>query len=356
MSLHEKYIQRCLDMAKKGFGKTAPNPMVGCVIVYNGKIIGEGFHEKYGKAHAEVNAINSVKNKKHLKDSTLYVNLEPCSHFGKTPPCADLIIRMGIKYVVIGTIDPNPQVMGKGLQKLVAAGCDVKVGILESECRELNKRFFTFYEKRRPYVILKWAETSDHYMGVKFSSLRSSLKGKDRVQISGPTAQKMVHHWRAEEQAIMVGTNTALMDNPKLTVRKAKGRNPVRVLIDRKLKVPSSFHLLDGSVQTLVFTEQKRTSEKNLEYVSIDFRKNVLSRVLTELHKRNLQSLIVEGGAKLLGSLMGAGLWDEARFFISPRSFRQIAGRKVRAVKAPDMEGRVLVNEMIGRDQFLKIQ
>lgn len=358
---HEKYMKRCLDLAGKGFGKVAPNPMVGCVIVHNGRVIGEGFHEQYGLAHAEVNAINSVKNKKQLRDSTLYVNLEPCSHFGKTPPCADLIIRSKVKYVVIGTIDPNPLVSGKGLQKLVRAGCDVKVGILEDECRELNKRFFTFYEKRRPYVVLKWAQTADKYLGAKpqVSSLKSKVPSREiakgRIQISGPVAQKLVHQWRTEEQAIMVGTNTALQDNPKLTVRNVKGKNPIRVVIDRQLKVPSSFHLLNGTVPTIVFTAKKKFRKANLEYVVIDFKKDVLKQIMAELHSRNIQSVFVEGGSKLLQSFIRKKLWDEARVFTAKSTLSEIAGKKATGIDAPKIAGKAIGQKRSGDDLLIRL-
>lgn len=330
-------MKRCFELASKGFGKVAPNPMVGCVIVYNNKVIGEGWHKQYGKEHAEVNAINSVKDKTLLRDSTLYVNLEPCSHFGKTPPCAELIIRYNIKYVVIGTLDPNPLVAGRGIQKLVSAGIDVKVGILEDECRELNRRFFTFHEKKRPYIILKWAETSDKYIGITNYELR----------ITSEMAKKLSHKWRSEEQAIMVGTNTAISDNPKLTVRKVKGKNPLRVVIDRNLKIPSRFHLLNGSVQTLVFTAKNKKTRTNLEYVQINYNKNVLQQILTELRKRNIQSLIVEGGAKLLNSFILEDLWDEARVLASNKKLKRSNG-----IQAPSIKGKIVAGKKIGTDSL----
>jgi diaminohydroxyphosphoribosylaminopyrimidine deaminase/5-amino-6-(5-phosphoribosylamino)uracil reductase len=364
MNLHEKYMERCLELAMKGFGKVAPNPMVGCVIVHKNKIIGEGYHQQYGSAHAEVNAIKSVKTHDlaSLRKAILYINLEPCSHFGKTPPCADLIIKTGIKYVVIGNVDPNPLVKGKGLQKLVSAGCDVKVGILEDECRELNKRFFTFHEKQRPFVILKWAQTADKYIGK--SEVRSQKsKVSSRIKISSSASQKLVHRWRGEEQAIMVGTNTALTDNPKLTVRDVKGGNPVRILIDRQLKVPSVFHLLDGSVPTIVFTAKKKTTKKKLDYVTIDFNKDVLKQILAELYSRKIQSLIVEGGSTLLNSFIQKNLWDEARVLTSNKIFSQIAEKKASArpgrygqgVEAPRIAGKVMGQKKSGDDLLLML-
>ncbi len=346
MSIHDKYMKRCLELAEKGFGKVAPNPMVGCVIVLNGKIIGEGYHKKFGEEHAEVNAINSVKTHPEysgasLPKATLYVNLEPCSHFGKTPPCADLIIRYKIKYVVIGTIDPNPLVAGRGMQKLISSGCDVKVGVLEDECRKLNKRFFTFFEKKRPYVILKWAETKDKYIGVTNHELR----------ITNEKTNTLVHQWRSEEQAIMVGTNTALVDNPELTVRKVKGKNPLRIVIDKNLKIPSRFNLLDKKVPTIIFTVKKPRvlgAAKNLEYVHINFKANVLGQILKELHKRNIQSLIVEGGAKLLNSFIAQNLWDEARVFTSNKKLPD----KSEGIHSPEISGTLISKREIGSDKL----
>ena len=337
MSVHEKYMKRCLELAKKGFGKVAPNPMVGCAIVLDGKIIGEGYHKQFGDAHAEVNAINSVKNRSLLKDSTLYVNLEPCSHFGKNPPCADLIIRYKIKYVVIGTIDPNPLVAGRGIKKLISASCDVSLGILEDECKELNKRFFIFHDKKRPYIILKWAETSNKYMGV------SGM----RYQVSGAKAKKLVHQWRSEEQSIMAGTNTALIDNPQLTVRNIKGKNPLRIVIDKNLKIPSRFNLFDKKVSTIIFTEKKKSSAKNLEYVRINFKAGILKKILSKLQKSNIQSLIIEGGAKLLNSFIAENLWDEARIFMSKKKLSQKDG-----ITAPKISGKVIEQKIIGSDSL----
>lgn len=312
MTEQEKYMQRCLELAAKGFGNVAPNPMVGSVIVYNGEIIGEGYHEHYGMAHAEVNAINAVKDKSLLKKATLYVNLEPCSHFGKTPPCADLIIEHKIPYVVIGTIDSFAQVCGRGIEKLSKAGIDVKVGVLEDECKELNKRFFTFQEKKRPYIILKWAQTADGFIDKERTDASTPA-----LKISNDAAQKMVHNWRSKEQAIMVGKNTALLDNPQLTVRKVKGKNPIRIVTDKNLAIPADYYLLDKTVPTIVFTDIKMNSETNLEYVNINFDEKIIPQILNELYKRNIQSLIVEGGYNLLNSFIADNCWDEAKVFIS---------------------------------------
>ncbi len=319
MNIHETYIKRCLELAAKGLGNVAPNPMVGSVIVLDGNIIGEGFHQQYGQAHAEVNAVNSVENKDLLKKATLYVNLEPCSHFGKTPPCADLIIEHKIPYVVIGTIDSNSMVCGRGIEKLVKAGIDVKTGVLENECKELNKRFFTYHEKKRPYIILKWAQTADGFVDAK----RTEDSTEKALQISNSDSKKLLHKWRSEEQAIMVGTNTALLDNPSLTVREVQGKNPLRITFDKWLRIPTEFHLFDKSTPTLIFTANSVPSETNLEYVTIDFEKDIILQVLAELYKRNIQSLIVEGGSQVLNSFIDEGLWDEARVFISDQKIEK---------------------------------
>jgi diaminohydroxyphosphoribosylaminopyrimidine deaminase/5-amino-6-(5-phosphoribosylamino)uracil reductase len=318
-------MKRCLALASKGFGKTAPNPMVGCVIVHKGKIIGEGHHRKYGEPHAEVNAIRSVKNKKRLADSTLYVSLEPCSHFGKTPPCTSLILKQGIQNVVIGSKDTNPLVKGKGIEQLKKAGVTVTTGILEKECRVLNKRFFTFHEQQRPYIILKWAQTQDGFIDHKRT-------GGKPLQVSSAASKKRSHQWRTEEQAIMVGTGTALLDDPKLNVRRVKGRDPVRIVIDEDLIIPGTANLLDGSRPTLVFTSKKQKDRTNVAFVIVPFRKKKadLRQVMNELFARKITSLIVEGGAALLHSFIRAGLWDEGRVFVSAKKIKE-------GVKAPGM-------------------
>lgn len=330
MSESEQFMQRCLELAEKGMGKVAPNPMVGAVIVYKGNIIGEGYHQEYGTAHAEVNAINSVRDKTLLKDSTLYVNLEPCSHQGKTPPCADLIISMGIKYVVIGTVDPNPLVQGRGIQKLITSGCDLKIGIMEKECRELNIRFFTFYEKMRPYIILKWAQTQDKFIGVQ----------GEKVLITNSEVNKLVHQWRREEQAIMVGTNTALEDNPQLTVRYGSGKNPIRIVLDRIGKLTGEYYLLDGTTPTLIFTETEKKSRNNVEYISLSFNDNLLEQIMRVLYERKILSIIVEGGAHLINSLIGFGLWDEIRVLTSTKSLINQT-KKEFCVAAPVIQGKL---------------
>jgi diaminohydroxyphosphoribosylaminopyrimidine deaminase / 5-amino-6-(5-phosphoribosylamino)uracil reductase len=313
MNEQKKYMQLCLELAKKGFGNVAPNPMVGCVIVLNDEIIGEGYHVEYGKAHAEVNAINSVKDKSLLQKATLYVNLEPCSHFGKTPPCADLIVEYKIPEVIIGTIDSFAKVSGRGIEKLTNAGINVTVGVLEEECKKLNKRFFTFHEKKRPYIILKWAQTSDGFIDI----IRNEEGFEKPLQITNDFSKSLSHQWRSQEQAIIVGKKTAIFDNPKLTVRNVRGKNPLRIVIDRNLSIPANFNLLDKSTPTLIFTSADAHSETNLEYVKVDFDEPLLPQILNVLYKKNIQSLIVEGGTKLVNSFIHNNLWDEARVFIS---------------------------------------
>lgn len=324
MTSHETYIKRCIELAKNGLGTTYPNPLVGSVIVHNGKIIGEGWHRKSGESHAEVIAIDSVKNKELLKESTIYVSLEPCSHFGKTPPCADLIIQHKFSKVIIGTIDPFAKVCGSGIAKLKKSGIKVEVGFLENECRELNKRFFTFHQKKRPYIILKWAQTQNGFI--------APLQKKETkpVWISNEFSRQLVHKWRAEEQAIMVGTNTVLQDNPRLDIRSWTGENPIRIVLDRELKITSGFSVYDKSVKTIFITEKERLSEhENQVFEKIDFNKNVNIGILDVLYKHQIQSVIIEGGAVLLESFIKNNLWDEARVFTSDLSFEK-------GIKAPE--------------------
>lgn len=342
MNIHETYMQQCISLALKGFGNVAPNPMVGCVIVNDGKIIGEGYHQQYGQAHAEVNAINSVENKELLLTSTLYVNLEPCAHYGKTPPCADLIIEHKIPNVVIGSLDLNSLVNGRGIEKLTKAGIDITVGVLEEECKELNKRFFTFHEKKRPYIILKWAQTSDGFIDVK----RNEENPGKALQISNTESRKLVHQWRSQEQAIMVGTNTALLDNPQLTVRELQGVNPLRITIDKWLRIPKQNHLFDKSTPTLIFTALNEPSVTNLEFVQIDFAQAIIPQILNELFKRTIQSLLIEGGEQLLNSVIEVDAWDEARVFISDKNIEK-------GVKAPVLKMEPMRKENINGDKLL---
>jgi diaminohydroxyphosphoribosylaminopyrimidine deaminase/5-amino-6-(5-phosphoribosylamino)uracil reductase len=308
---HERYMHRCLELAVKGLGQVAPNPMVGCVIAGENGIVGEGSHEAFGGSHAEVNALNSVENKASLKGTTLYVNLEPCDHHGKTPPCTDAIIASGIKKVVIGCIDPNPLVNGKGIEKLKANGIEVIVGAAERECIEVNKRYFTFYQRNRPFIILKWAQTSDGFIDKKRNS-----PSETPHKITEGEADMMVHLWRSQEQAIMVGTHTVIMDNPRLTARKTGSKTPVRVILDRELKIPTNYNVFDSSAPTIVFTE-KPGGNHGVEYINVNFDGSFITNLLKELYKKNIQSVIVEGGEKLIKSFVDKDLWDEAKVFYS---------------------------------------
>ena len=310
-----------MELALLGLGKTAPNPMVGAVIVYDDKIIGEGFHRQYGDAHAEVNAINSVTDKNLLKESTIYVNLEPCSHFGKTPPCADLIIQHQFKRVVISNVDPNVKVRGKGIEKLRNAGIEVITEVLKDQGDELNKRFFIFHRKNRPYIILKWAQTGDRFIDI----IRQPTDPKTSTWITNQEARMLVHKWRSEEQSILVGTNTAFMDNPQLNVRDWTGKNPIRIIIDRGLKLPKNLNLFNKKTSTLVFTQREMDEDDvkstNLEYTALPMEAYLPEFLLGELYRRQIQSVIVEGGAKVLNNFLEAQLWDEARVFTGKKYF-----------------------------------
>lgn len=309
-------MQRCIELAAKGAGNVAPNPMVGAVLVYNDEIIGEGWHKQYGEAHAEVNCINSVsdENKWLITSSTLYVSLEPCAHFGKTPPCADLIIQHKIPKVVIGCRDPFIEVNGKGIEKLQAAGVEVESGVMEEECKTLNKRFFTFHTQQRPYIILKWAETADGKIAPpppEGGILNSD--NSNRLLISNDYSNRIVHQWRSEEAAILVGTNTALLDDPALTTRLWPGKSPIRLVLDMNLRLPTSLKIFNGEVRTIVFNAMKQVEKENLLYHKIDKDNNVIAQLMKALYQVNIQSVLVEGGARLLQSFIDAGLWDEAR-------------------------------------------
>ncbi|APS40384.1 MULTISPECIES: bifunctional diaminohydroxyphosphoribosylaminopyrimidine deaminase/5-amino-6-(5-phosphoribosylamino)uracil reductase RibD [unclassified Salegentibacter] len=337
MNIHEKYIKRCIELAKNGLGATYPNPLVGSVIVYKNKIIGEGWHQKAGAPHAEVNAVNSVRDESLLKKSTIYVSLEPCSHFGKTPPCSDLIIAKGIKKVIIGTVDPFAEVAGRGIKKLMEAGCEVQVGILEKECQDLNKRFFTFHQKKQPYIILKWAQTADGFIAPKVQEKR------EPVWITNQYSKQLVHKWRSEEQAILVGTNTAIADNPKLNTRLWNGKNPVRVVIDKELKIPQESALFNGSIKTIVLTEYVKNSGDNLIFEKLDFQQDIVKQICEVLYRHNLQSVIIEGGAKTLQTFIDANLWDEARVFTGISEFHE-------GINAPQFSGIKLSETNLERD------
>lgn len=344
MSSEEKYMQRCLELAELGLGNVAPNPMVGCVIVHEGKIIGEGFHQKFGEAHAEVNAINSVlqnHDAEVLSKSQLYVSLEPCSHQGKTPPCVDLILEKKIPEVFIGCQDSFPEVNGNGIKKLQDAGVKVQSGILEAECKAMNKRFFTYHEKKRPYIILKWAMSIDQYMAAKDTS-------EDNRWISNEYSRKLTHKWRTEEQAILVGSNTVTADNPRLSSRDWLGKHPLRVVIDPLDSLEHSSAVFDNSVPTLVFNESKKMLKENTEWIAIDFSKNQLSFILEKLYDRKIQSVIIEGGAFTLKQFIMQNLWDEARIFIADKFLND-------GVKAPqiDFTRKVTEENILGDNLYL---
>lgn len=342
MNDQEKYMYRCLELARNGMGSVSPNPMVGCVIVKDNKIIGEGYHKEYGGPHAEVNAINSVSNKNDLKQSTLYVNLEPCSHHGKTPPCSDMILSLGIPEIVIGQKDPHHLVEGNGIKLMQAAGCKVITGILEKESRELNRRFNIFHEKKRPYIILKWAQTLDGYIDVD----RTAIKNPISYWISNYQLKRLVHKWRTEESAIMIGALTAVNDNPRLNAREWPGRNPTRIIIDENMDMTDDLNVLDGSVMTIVFSSKPKQSRQNLEYIMIDFNNDYMSRIMDILYEKNIMSVIVEGGKRLLESYLDVGLWDEARLIIGNKVFH-------RGLKGPDIPTTSYVAETIDKDKLL---
>ncbi len=333
----ELFMQRALELALFGRGQVSPNPLVGSVIVHDGKIIGEGWHKKYGEAHAEVNAVSSVADKSVMKESTVYVNLEPCSHFGKTPPCTDLLIQHQVKKVVIANLDSNPLVAGEGIKKLRAAGIEVVTGILDKKGRELNKRFFSHMERQRPYIILKWAETADGFI---------ARKNFDSKWISDEYSRQLVHKWRTEEDAVLIGMRTAHQDNPELNVRDWSGRNPIRIVIDRFLKLNEKIHLFDGSQKTLCYNVLKHEERPNLSLIRIE-EKNFIHHLVQDLYKKKIQSVIVEGGAQTLNGFIESGFWDEARIFIS----NQIFGA---GVKAPSLAG-VLDHQYKIKNDWLKI-
>ena len=343
MTIHQQYIERCIELARRGAGSVAPNPMVGAVLVHNNRIIGEGWHQQYGQTHAEVNCIASVKeaDKSFISQSVLYVSLEPCSHFGKTPPCTDLIIRNKIPKVVIGCRDPFKEVDGRGIEKLKAAGIEVVPGVMEQECKELNKRFFTFHTKQRPHIILKWAQTADGFMASPNPSAGGgSAPQRQRLLISNAYSNRLVHQWRSEEAAILVGTNTALADDPELTNRLWPGKSPVRLVADMNLRLPASLKLFDGSIKTIVFNAVKQEEKENLLFYRLEKNKKFIPQLLKALYKLNILSVLVEGGATLLQSFIDEGAWDEAR--IIENGELSIGN----GLTAPVLPGAVKVEEM----------
>jgi diaminohydroxyphosphoribosylaminopyrimidine deaminase/5-amino-6-(5-phosphoribosylamino)uracil reductase len=339
MQSHAFYMQRCLELAQQGAGRVAPNPLVGAVLVHNGEIIGEGAHLQYGGPHAEVNAIRLVSNPELLSRSTLYVNLEPCAHQGKTPPCTDLIISRQISDVVVGSLDTNPLVCGKGLLQLAEAGINVKAGILEAEARELNRRFFTWHEKKRPYIMLKWAQTADGFIDHSREE-----HGGLRAIVSSLESHVLAHQLRAQEAAILVGTATALLDDPHLTVRLAAGSHPVRLVTDRHDKLPASLRIFDGTVPAIRFS-YTASERPYTDTVVIEQGKDELHQILQVLYARNLQSVLVEGGTTLLQAFLNADLWDEIAVFISPKQF----GKGVAAPVAP---GEPIATRQSGTDEL----
>lgn len=337
-------MQRCLQLAAMGAGQVAPNPMVGAVLVYKDRIIGEGYHEKYGEAHAEVNCINNVAetDRPLISESTLYVSLEPCAHFGKTPPCTNLIIENKISNVIIGCQDSFSEVNGKGIEKLKEAGIQATVGVLEKGCLELNKRFFTFHNKQRPYIILKWAQSSDGKIAPPLNPPEGwtlEPAGAGRLLISNEFSNRLVHKWRSEEAAILVGTNTALQDDPSLTTRLWPGADPVRLVIDKELKLPPHLKLFDGKVETIVFNYLKNEDNGKLHYHQVNRQDDLLMQLLAVLYEKKIQSVLVEGGAVLLQSFIDTGLWDEARILCNEQL---VTGN---GLNAPVLKNQVLVSE-----------
>lgn len=332
---HELFMRRAIELASLGIGYASPNPLVGCVVVHDGKIIGEGWHKKFGEAHAEVNAVNAVVNRSLLSESSVYVNLEPCSHFGKTPPCADMLVQLRVKRVIVSNLDPNPLVAGNGIRKIRDAGIEVISGVLQSEGKILNRRFFTFMESDRPFIILKWAETADGFM---------AHENYESRWISNDYSRQLVHRWRTEEDAVLVGTRTAQHDNPRLNVRDWTGRNPVRIVFDRFLRLNDKLHLFDHSQPTICYNLLRHQEEENLMLVRIG-EENFWEEMLHDLRRRRIQSVMVEGGAQTLQSFIAGGWWDEARIFRSSRVFEK-------GIAAPNPPGHLDSTEQIMGDQL----
>jgi diaminohydroxyphosphoribosylaminopyrimidine deaminase/5-amino-6-(5-phosphoribosylamino)uracil reductase len=346
MTQDEKYITRCLELARSGRSNVAPNPMVGCVIVHDEKIIGEGFHTKYGEAHAEVNAIRSVKNKSLLSKSTLYVNLEPCSHYGKTPPCADLIVKHKLKRVVIASLDNNPEVAGKGVKHLKENGIEVEIDVLKDKAMQLNRRFFTFHKKQRPYIILKWAQSADAFLDIERADDLPTINW-----ISNNMSKRLVHTWRAEESAILVGKNTVLKDNPSLTTREVAGPNPIRIVIDSsnslysKASNAKQWKIFCDDAPTIVYNKRITKEVGNITFVKIDAELPTLEFILNDLYKRSILSVIIEGGRFTLDEFIAHDLWDEARVIRGLPYFKK-------GVKAPDLQLTPIYTEIIGGDHI----
>lgn len=340
---NELYMQRCLELAVMGLGNVSPNPMVGCVIVHNGKIIGEGFHQQFGQAHAEVNAINNVfehygaEANNLLKNSTAYVNLEPCAHFGKTPPCADLLVKHQLQKVVIGNTDPFADVNGKGIEKLKAAGIEVETLVLNDQCATFNRRFFTRIKQERPFIILKWAQTANHF----FAPVEEAQKW-----ITGTAAKQLSHQWRSEEDAILIGKRTALIDNPQLNNRFTGGKNPIRILIDSTLEVPLTHHIFNDDAKTIIFNEIKTEVAGNIHWVQMEDMKFYLpQKIAFQLYLMDIQSVMIEGGANLLHQFIAANLWDEARIFTAKTSWAD-------GIKSPTITGEIIEDIALAEDRL----
>lgn len=331
-------MQRCIKLAEKGLGKTFPNPLVGSVIVHQDNIIGEGWHQKAGSSHAEVNAIFNVQNKEFLSKSTLYVSLEPCNHFGKTPPCSDLIIKNKIPRVVIASTDPNPLVAGEGIEKLKKAGCEVIIGVLKKEADFLNRRFFTFHNLKRPYVILKWAQTKDNFI----APFQKKTGNPEIFWITNNHSKQRVHKWRSEEAAILVGVQTVINDNPKLTTREWTGNNPLRIVIDPNGRTPEDSKLFQDNIPTLFLTKKpiKLFSNKKEQKIISPFS---IKNILKECYKLNIQSIIIEGGLRTLESFIKDNLWDEARVFKTDKKLKT-------GIMAPKLEKKSSQSEMYEGD------
>lgn len=335
----ELFMQRAFELARLGSGQTSPNPRVGCVIVKDERIIGEGWHRQYGEAHAEVNAVQSVGDKNLLAGSTVYVNLEPCSHFGKTPPCADLLVQHRVKKVIIANPDTNPLVAGQGITKLKEAGIEILTGVLEKEGLELNKRFFTFIENQRPYIILKWAQTVDGFL---------AHTNYDSRWITNEYSRQLVHRWRSEEDAVLVGTRTASYDDPQLNVRDWSGKNPIRIVLDRFLRLPKSLRLLDGIQKTICYNVLKHEEHENLLFIRLD-EHDFFPQLIRDLYKQKIQSVIIEGGALTINLFVDSGNWDEARIFSSPQSFGS-------GIHAPVVKGKLVAVDQIFSDELRTIR
>lgn len=334
----EKYIKRCIEISEKGISLASPNPSVGAVLVFEDRIIGEGFTSPFGGAHAEVNCINAVKNedKAIISKATLYVSLEPCSHYGKTPPCSLLIINSGIQKVVVGSLDPNPLVAGNGIKMLQEKGIEVITGVLKEACEFSNRRFYTFHQKKRPYVILKWAQTPNGFF---------APKDNRQFWITNKYSKQLVHKWRTEEMAILIGKETARIDNPRLNARLYKGKNPIRIVIDKNLELPEDLIIFNQEIKTIVYNSIKNETDTFIEFIQLDFAKDVEKQLLHTLFKLQINSVIIEGGAKTLDAFIKTNLWDEARILTGKNELQD-------GISAPKIEGKLKTEYTLGSDNI----